>query len=174
MTRIDLAKKIAAKFQAAKAPKVSPPDSGIADQAARESESRGKALKKARDEVLKLGAGLGKKTQKAFDKAYDEIHELGEQAAKSAERLIETYGESIAMGTRGEDKTQREAAIEMLDRRLRQWKAREMEHFRPKDGPGKMVQAEHTFGYVVELESFVRHISRALKGDYIVDESWAE
>ena len=161
---------------AGKKPKAEPPDAKLADQASRESDARKDKLKKALEDVEALGKKLqgrgGAKAQKPFDKAYDDIHELGEKAAESAEKLVKEYGDTIAQGTRGEDKAQREAAMDMLELALRQWKLHETSHFKPTDTRGKMQQAEQTFGYAAELETYVGQIGRALKGDYMVADKW--
>lgn len=172
------ASQVLARFlaQSAKKPKVEPPSSDAADQAARESEARGKDLKKALSDVNDLGKKLdgkgGAKHQKAFDKAYDHIHELGEKAAASAEKLLKEYGDTLAQGSRGEDKRQRESAIHMLETTLRSWGSHEVEHFKPKDTHGKLQQAEQTFGYAVELETYIRQVGKSLKGEYRVDDGW--
>lgn len=160
-----------------KKPKAEPPSSAHADQAARESATRREKLKKALSDVNSLSKKLegkgGAKNQKAFDQAYDEIHELGEKAADAADKLLKEYGETISQGTRGEEKVQREATIEMLERALRSWKSNEIGHFQQKDNFRKMQRAEETFGYAAHLETYVGQVSKALKGDHIVDDKWA-
>jgi hypothetical protein len=147
-----------------------------ADHAAKESEARGKDLKKALAEVNDLSKKLegkgGAKVQKQFDVAYADIHDLGEKAAAAGEKLVKEYRSAIGKGFRGEEKAQREGAITMLSNALRQWSSSEVDHFRPKDTRGKVLQAEQTFGFAAEVETWVRQISKTLKGEHHVDSTW--
>jgi len=105
------------------------------------------------------------RAKKKFDTAYDKMFDNGEQAAGAAKKLLEKYS----------DNENAADALHMLDSSLHAWEHNKIDHLKAKGAfsGAKMHQAHNTYGYVQNLESFVKDFHKWLKApDAHVDDSW--
>lgn len=123
-----------------------------------------KRLQKQTDDAKK-GA------REKFDRTYDKILSSGEVTAKAAEKLMREY-KDIGDGFKGDEKEQREAAVELIGHALQMWRGAVRGHHEAKDSYAAAITfraGEYTHHAAEALEKTIRGVSRSLGGDHTLE-----